>query len=279
MSDGKTGPTEAGVIAELARKALGEAAVIAGPAGRHFLVTPDGYEATEIQRQDFEELPAPFLTDQKVTVQTTDSLVEYVNIFKKAETVLFADISSDVILAVIDYHAPDLTHRLKHRAQMQLPRSIEWATWSAIDGKMMEQGEFARFLQENGADISAPDGATVLEACKDLHAVRNVNFRKAVRTASDNEDFEYVEETEAKSKKGSIELPTKFELTIPVYFDGRTTQLYAFLRWRLDEGSLKLGIKLHRAEHVRQAMFKEIVGQVADRTELPAVYGKPSGSF
>jgi hypothetical protein len=38
--------------------------------------------------------------------------------------------------------------------------------------------------------------------------------------------------------------------------------------------SLTLGIQLHRAEHVRQAVFKQIVTQVAERTGCLAVFGK-----
>lgn len=39
-------------------------------------------------------------------------------------------------------------------------------------------------------------------------------------------------------------------------------------------GSLKLGVQLHRTEHVRQAVFKRIVLDVADRTKCQAVFGK-----
>jgi hypothetical protein len=37
---------------------------------------------------------------------------------------------------------------------------------------------------------------------------------------------------------------------------------------------MKLGIKMWRPEHVRQAMFKTIVTGAAERTQLVAVYGK-----
>ena len=101
-----------------------------------------------------------------------------------------------------------------------------------------------------------------------------MNFIKAVRTATDNENFEYSEETNATSKKGDLELPTKFVLGLPVYFGEPDTEVHAFLRWRLDDGALTLGIQLHRVEHVRQAVFKQIVLDVASRTECPAVFGK-----
>jgi hypothetical protein len=74
--------------------------------------------------------------------------------------------------------------------------------------------------------------------------------------------------------RDGIELPTKFVLGLPVYFGDVEREIHAFLRWRMDEGSLTLGIQLHRLEHVRQAVFKGIVQDVADRTSCPAVFGK-----
>jgi len=55
---------------------------------------------------------------------------------------------------------------------------------------------------------------------------------------------------------------------------GEPVSLFAFLRWKLDDGALSLGVALHRAEHVRQDVFKAIVDDAAARTERPAVFGR-----
>ena len=238
--------------------------------------------------------PLPDHVIQGVTVQTVDSLVDYTNRFKTGDTALFADIAANRIVSALDYHqgskiapgaddkaGPDLVDAPiaahgDHSAVLSLPFSVEWQTWTKIHGQLMPQLEFARFLEENAADIAAPAGADLLDACRDLQAVRTVNFKKAVRTATDNESFEYNDDTEARTS-GGLELPTKFMLSIPVYFGGANTTLFAFLRWKLEAGSLRLGVALHRAEHVRQAVFKEILLDVADRTERPAVFGKLDG--
>jgi hypothetical protein len=52
------------------------------------------------------------------------------------------------------------------------------------------------------------------------------------------------------------------------------TDINAFLRWKLGEGTLRLGVQLHRAEHVRQAVFRQIVDRVAVRTGCPAMFGR-----
>lgn len=268
-----------GAIADLAVKAQGRAEFLQGPEGRKFLIVPAGMTTKEVLDDPYGMIvPAPVRIKQAVLVQTADSLVEYANRFKNDNSVLFADMASNTLLVVIDYHAKDTADHLDHSARLVLQGAEEWKTWSAISGKMFEQGEFARFLEENAPDVKAPTGADLLEVCRDLQAVRRADFKRVVRTSGDDERFEYTEETEARTTKGDVDIPTKFLLDIPVYFDRRSIEIAAFLRWRLNDGALTLGIQLHRAEYVRQAEFKQIVVEIAEKTGLTAVFGKPSAS-
>lgn len=277
--------TETDAAARLAAAAIRQPQIIE-QGGRKFLIVPDNYNHHEITDPfGLATDPLAFIR-QGVTLQAVDSLVDYTNRFKSEDTVLFADIANNRIVAIIDYHAPPevisdtiaqqagAAHGA-HRAAMVLPFSEEWGTWKAISGKLMPQKEFARFLEENAGDVSAPSGADLLEICRDMQAVRQADFRRVVRTNGDDESFEYAENSEAKTKGGTVEVPTRFMLNIPVYFDSRYVEVSAFLRWKLDDGQLLLGIALHRPEHVRQAMFKEIVDDVGHRTECPVVYGAP----
>ena len=266
--------TENDTVAELATQAALRPQVIEAN-GRTFLIVPEGYDPPK-ELTDPHGLinTPPGRIRQPVVIQTLDSLGEYVNRFKTTDTILLADIDNNSIVAAIDYHGPDRAAFVDHVAKLALPFSLEWQTWKAIDGKLMGQLEFARFLEEHGADVKAPTGADLLEVCRDLHAVRKVNFKKVVRTSSDNENFEYTEETDARTREGGIEIPTRFLLEIPVYFGDAPVELYAFLRWKLVEGELLLGIALNRAEHIRQAVFQQHVFTAADHTDRPAYFGK-----
>jgi uncharacterized protein YfdQ (DUF2303 family) len=267
--------TEAGAIAALAAKASG-AHVVKTSDEREFLIVPSGFSEKEVSDAYGLKLAKPKYIKQTVTIETADSLVDYVNRFKGGDTMLLAEIAANRIVALVDYHAPSGAAHVAHRAKMELPFSEEWSLWTKVSGKMMPQLEFARFIEENAADIRAPSAGELLEACRDLQTHRKVNFTKAVRTNSDNENFEFSDETSATSRKGGLDLPTKFVLGLPVYFGEPDTEVAAFLRWAIkpDEGVLTLGIQLHRLEHVRQAVFKAIVLDVADRTKCPAVFGK-----
>lgn len=275
--------TEAGTIASLAVKAAATPHMMKTDDGREFVAVPDGYIQEEITPANKLPVLRPHVVTQGVTLQTVDSLCAYVDRFKTPDTMLFADMDANAIVSIVDYHVAQAAvtdgvkqaNFLKHTARLHLPFSEEWQTWTKIDGQLMEQLTFARFLEENGSDVVAPPGADLLEVCRDLQAKRSVNFIKAVRTASENESFEYTDKTDL-ADKGGIEVPTRFQLKLPVYFGEPPTELFAFLRWAVDpdKGGLKLGVKLSRAEYVRQAWFKRIVEEVGSRTGCPVVYGK-----
>lgn len=287
--------SEAETIADLALAGAAEPQVVTTDDNRAFLVTPEGHRVQEVTQANARVMVLPDVVRERPSIATAASLSAYLLRFMTPASVAFADVTRDRITAVVDYHnaaevdaeaeakpaerLPGAPNHTTHRAVLALRRSEEWALWSGIDGKLLDQVDFARFLEENGGDIAAPDGASVLEACRDLQAVRKVNFKRAVRTASGNESFSYSDETEARPSNGELELPTKFLLRIPVYFGESPTDLYAFLRWKLDDGRLLLGVKLHRAEHVRQAAFALIVNGIAEATGVPAFFGSVSETY
>ena len=275
MSDLHATANEAETIAGLAR-AANTVQSITGADGRHYLILPDGFTAKDITNPHGLFPSVPSYIKQLVQVQALDSLVEYVNAFKTAHTKLFADINANSITALIDYHQEDGTAaNVAHGVTMHLPFSEEWKLWMSIDGKLQDQLSFARFLEENHPDIAAPNAAELIEMARDLHAARSIKFTKVVRTDSDNENFTVDDSTTLGSNRtgGSIELPRQFTLSIPVYFGESAFDMSAFLRWKVEDG-MQLGIKLWRPEHVRQAMFKQIVTGAAERTNLTVVYGK-----
>lgn len=265
---------DAATIADLARKASIVQSV-SSVDGRQHLIIPEGYTAKDVTDPHGLYPRTPAYIKQTVEVQALDSLVDYVNAFKTPHTKLFADMMGNSITGLIDYHQQDgKAANVAHAVTMALPFSEEWKLWTEIDGKLMDQLSFARFLEENHPDIAAPNAAELIEVTRDLHANRNVKFTKVVRTDSDNENFVAEDTTTLSSGKGAVELPRQFTLRIPIYFGESPIDMTAFLRWKVGDEGMVLGIKMWRPEHVRQAMFKEIVTGAAERTSLIAVYGK-----
>lgn len=266
--------SEAAAVADLTRETM-VPVMISSEDGRQFLVTHDKARVAEVTDAHGLFVHKPTYTKQIVQLQTTASLVDYVERYKLAHTAVFADIAHDRMEAIIDYHGPsEKADFLAHRARLGLARSEEWKSWTGIDNRLMGQLEFARFIEENSVDVSAPEAGALIDVVRDLHGLRKVNFSKAVRMASDNENFEYTVENEAKTK-GGVEIPTKFMLRIPVYFGEPPVEMGAFLRWKIDPegGGISLGLKLHRPEYVRQDEFQRIVREIGESVDRPVVYG------
>lgn len=266
--------TEAGAIAALALTGARRPELL-GEDGRVFVTVPEGFSLQEVTSPYGLPLePAPYIA-QSVELYDKDSLVAYVKRHITPTTAIFADPFKDTFHAAIDWHAAEEAGFNAHKAVLKLQRSEEWTRWSKISGTLMPQADFARFLEENAADVAEPDGADLLEIARDLSAKRKVNWKAGVRLQNGDQAFEYSEETEAtaKSARGEVAVPNKFILRIPVYLGEPTVEIGAFLRYRADGGGLMLGVELHRPVFVQQAAFKQIGLDVAERTECAVLTG------
>lgn len=265
--------------------------LLEAPEGRVFVARPTFggpgnsqvvWAVDQITSPNAAEVLMPKTVAQAVRLQTTGSMIDYINRFRNSNTALFADISSDTIVSIIDYHTESgsdedgVKARLgAHRATLKLPFSQEWLTWQGISGRLMSHKEFASFLEENSIDVVTPNGADLLELCRDLQVINNVNFTSAVRDG-DYTSVSFQKESDA-SAKGNISLPPSITLNIPVYFGEAPVLITAFMRKKIGDDGLSLGVKLSRAENVRQDEFHRIVGEVAvGVNHLTTVYGTPA---
>lgn len=266
--------TEAETIAELARAHRTDPCVI-DAGDRRFLIL-HGQTAEQLEPLNGER-PTPAHIEQRVTLQDRASLVAYLAAFARPATRVLLDVERSAAVAIIDYHEKEEAGHLLHVAQWPLQFAEEWKRWTGASGKMTGQFEFARFLEENAAEVVAPSGADLLSIARDLQAVRKADFKQAVRLDNFDTAFEYVEETSAKTKSGAIEVPTKFKLSLPVYYGEPAVEAYAFLRWKISEGGLTLGYELHRAEFIRQSILRQIALELAAQTGLPVHLGRAGG--
>lgn len=272
-------------ISELTVAAAYQPVVIAAAEGREFVAVPQGngsYKLEQITSPNKAEVLMPKLVTQHVKLQTVQSLVDYVNRFRNDDTMLFADIDSNSILSIIDYHTESTSDEAgvkaklaQHRAALKLPFSQEWQVWTGVSGKLMSHRAFATFLEENSVDIVTPPGADLLELCRDLQVINNVNFSSSVRNGDYNK-IEFKKENDAASA-GSVSLPLSIGLSVPVYFGEPPVKVTAFMRRKIDDGQLTLGVQLSRAENIRQDEFNRIVTEVQIGVDhLTTVYGTPA---
>jgi uncharacterized protein YfdQ (DUF2303 family) len=267
--------TDAGQVTALAKAVFSTGPqILPTPEGRQFLVMPEGMQHLDVTPKNGERTLPPDHTRQTVTLQTLASLTAYGVKFRTDTTTLFGDVDHNTIVAPIDYHGADKASLVAHVAKLVLPYSVEWKTWNDVDGKLMDQLTFARFIEENIDDIVDPTGADLLEAVSDIRSAQAAEFKGRIKTGSDNIDFDYSEATELSTRPGGLVLPKRLHLSIPVYFGDSSVSVIANLRHKVEGGKLSLGVALHRKEHVRQAQFQQHVLTAADAIDCLAVLGR-----
>lgn len=260
----------ADTIKQLAIQAAGSIAQQIFEDGRQMLIHPPGFIVKDVSLPQNVKPPVPTYIKQNVEVQTKDSLVEYLDRFKTDNTVVFANIDSNSIEAVIDYHSaknePQIT---SHRAVLDLKYSTPWATWMAVQGRMYRQADFAKFIEENSEDIVSPTGATLLEMVLDLEKSKSIRIVRKMRSAGSDAG-----EGGSTIEVNGTELPNVFSLAIPVYFGEASVPVRAFTRDELSNDKIiTIGFKLARTEMIRQAEFLRISTEIAEATGVPMIAG------
>ena len=65
---------------------------------------------------------------------------------------------------------------------------------------------------------------------------------------------------------GEIDIPPMFEISVPIFYDGKPEPIKAWFRYRLISGKLTLWYELYRVEEVIDSAFSAAVADVASVT-------------
>lgn len=185
------------------------------------------------------------------------------------------DANKPAIVAVLNGSGPDGPGWGDLRVAIGFRETPQWAKWRAIDGKLLPQADFAEFCEENLTDISAPDGATVMEIVSYLQATRSVAFKSGIKLSSGAVRFANDESIEAQVGAGEIAVPDMFELALSPIFGVAPFKIPARFRYRMQDRKLLLGLKLQRIEDVMATVVKEIEAEIVLPEGAAKVYGTP----
>lgn len=187
----------------------------------------------------------PTCIDQLVNIDQSQSLIDYVNRFKTANTVIFVDVDELEVHAVIDYHAAGSTKRgqVEHRAVLCLARSHEWETWNAISGHMYDQKALAGLIDVNSDDFDTSAAAALRET------VMNVDTSTTI-------------------------LPLFFTLSIPV-FSGEPRVNVKAMTSSQDTNTSKISFRLElaRTRVIIEQEMARITREIASKTGVPVIMG------
>ena len=228
------------------------------------------------------------------TVNSIDSLVDLINRHKTDSTAIFGDPDwkKPTITAVIDYHRIDHTPDfLGHRIGYSFPLSDEWAAWMAINGKRMNQTEFAEFIEDHIAECASPTPAEIddykalfsttvawpndlMQLSRGLQVMADIRVKNAVTLQTGEAQITF-EEMHKDAAGGALVVPGIFILAIRPFFDGEIARIPVRLRYRLLDGKVNWIMQLFRPDKWITEELRRDMQRVADATALPLYLGTP----
>jgi len=250
-----------------------------GPDGRQHLALPNDFKLIEME----EEGRLPPYPEQRVTVDDRASLSAYANRFSDSRSVIIADYDALAVSARLDWHhhnqdgaAVGKTGPDEHSVTLKLRPSEEFQRWNAfVKAGFVNQETFARFLEENSADVLLPDPATLIEISRDFEATVGQTYKTSTRL--DNGDRRIVFETDTRATNDVV-IPQKITLRIPFYNGEQPSDIEAHFRWRgTGGGAVVFALEWHRVEYHRRAHFNAIAFTAAEETGLPVFLGRQGG--
>jgi uncharacterized protein YfdQ (DUF2303 family) len=179
------------------------------------------------------------------------------------------------VVAVLNGHGKGGAGWSDFRVTIEFRPTPQWKKWTAIDGKMLDQEDFAEFIEDNLDDVATPPKADFLDIVTYLQATRTVNFRSGVRLASGAIQFEHAEDVQAKVGPGSVAVPSEFTLGIAPVFGMPSYEVPVRFRYRLRDGTLTLGIKLQRVETMMARILEDVVQKIEKGANISVLDGLP----
>ncbi len=119
----------------------------------------------------------------------------------------------------------------------------------------------------------------MVELAQTFHATQRVSFSQGTVLQSGQKVLQYAEDLKASAgAKGQLTIPESFHLAL-VIFEGEQTAdaVEARLRYRLDNGTLKIGYMLDEPATKLRAAFRAVVDRVQEQTGQPVLWGNVRG--
>lgn len=206
-----------------------------------------------------------------VTAADSDAFVHYFDRFKEEGTLVTADRNEKVISARLDYHRDSYSPRLNlHRLNRVLKTDRRFVLWNNYNKRDISQNVFVEFLEDNLADIINPDQGVVLRSATEFKANRNSTVVSVVNGASGDNTFQFHQETKAVS--GTVLLPERITIRVPVFEFEREFDITARLRYRMtDEKKLFFSFDFVKIEEAIDIAFRRVVDDLQKDIKHPII--------
>lgn len=227
-------------------------------------------------------------------VTTLQSFIELVNRHKDEHSVIFARTAwpEPKLTAVIDYHQKDYVARFGgHKIEYGFPLTEEFKVWISNNGKLIEQAEFAAFLEDHAAELAAPFDAEKFEyealfkeriatpielinLSRSLEIYVGAKIKRQERLQSGERALVF-ESTHTNANGEPVDIPGVFMISVAAFIDGTPLRIPARLRYRAGSDGVKWAYQLYRWEYWLRTQVQHDLADAGRATTLPTYEGAP----
>ncbi len=247
------------------------------------VLAPNGYEAKLLPQAVYNEYAEqPHKLEATRSFFHSASFMEYFNRFAGEDSIILANPEKFTLRAVLDYHiaAPEGDHVpqwQRHVATLEMRQSEQLKAWIKNDGVLMSQAEFAEFLQENAGDLQRPSASEMLTIARDLRATVGMTAVSNFNQQTGEVELTFKNEVSATAgvRTAKVEIPDRFELSIPLFANDKPSPVIAQFRFRAGQ-EMKLMYKLYQLNRMLEQRFSALVDEIqtgVKKAELPILIG------
>lgn len=222
-----------------------------------------------------------------------DAFTGYVNRYKDANSTIFitptlTQLANGAVLAtaVLDYHesgAPELSGDNdprwgQHVVTLAARPSLPYAKLLALDGKFMDQPQFAQALEDIARFASSHSQADLVETARTISLTSKGDFKSFEDELSGSVDFKF--DVRVGATAGTAErkltVPSTIDFTIPLIDGLDPVVITTKFKYRVPESpgaKVTLGIQIVDRVWLEDAAIAEAKGKLADATGLPVYVG------
>jgi uncharacterized protein YfdQ (DUF2303 family) len=237
--------------------------------------TPQGIQRVDLTGPDHTGQPPR--KAGTTTVRDAASFAAYFGKHADPDTEVYADADRLTVTAVLDAHTADTARWSGHRLSLSLRKTKAWEQWTALDGKLMSQEQFAEFIEDHLPELLEPAAATMLEIAQSIQATTKAEFQSGTRLQSGERQLKYTEDVRASAgRKGELIIPETFTVGLVPFEGSEGYKLTARLRYRITDSTLRMGFKLDRPHDILTTAFQDVVTAIGEGIEQPVMNGTPA---
>lgn len=250
--------------------------------GLPFVVVPEGYKVEDLENM----MPNPLRKRANIHVSDADSFMLYLGKHSDPDaSVIYAALDSEAskfsLHAILDDHGTNGTNWREHHCIYVPKLSVEWKRWTAKNGQLMNQSQFAAWLEDNLPDVAnvdgMPTGTDILTMALGFEANADKRFRSKVNLQSGGVQFEFVDD-EKNETRSTMKFFERFTLGIPVFDNSKAAYpVEARLKYRVKSEGLNFWFELVRPDRVFKTAADDELAAIKEGTGLMVINGTSNG--